>query len=527
MRRDVSREVTTVAANSGGNRWTALSLAVTALSAALDLGSSIQTVLISMLAAGAFLESVRSTPRRVLGVGAFALTLAVVIGVPDRIFGTRDHLIRCAGVLAGTLLAAWAARVRCRAEARVAGGEQRIRALVENSADGMFLIDREGVVRYASQSTARLLGFTPSEVLGLEAGSLIHPDDRERLEEVFQRCLATPGLSIDMECRCRHKDGSWRRLQGLAVNRLDEPGDAAVVVHYRDVTMSRQSEERLREYTRLLQEAQQFNEEVISGAGEGIIVYNRALRYAVWNRFMEELTGLKADKVLGQHPLELFPHLRSQGGYSLLERALAGETVRSLDVSYSVPSTGKSGWTSGTYAPHRNAAGEIVGVIGLIRDVTARKTIEGQLRASEDKYRNILHYAPIGIYEAKPDGTLLAANRALVKMLGYYSADELMTRRLAEIYADPEDFEAILNRYEEGGLVRGIEVCWKRKDETHLWVELHFHAKKDEQVWSRNMEGFVLDISDRQRASSDAPTVKEQLGRPQRGYLQVEVELNV
>jgi len=518
MRRDVSREVTTVAANSGGNRWTALSLAVTALIAAIDLGSSIQTVLISMLAAGPFLESVRSTPRRVLGVGAFALTLAVVIGVPDRIFGTRDHLIRCAGVLAGTLLAAWAARVRCRAEARVAGGEQRIRALVENSADGMLLIDGEGLVRYASQSTARLLGFPPSEVLGLEAGSLIHPDDRERLEEVFQRCLATPGLSIDVECRCRHKDGSWRRLQGLAVNRLDDPGEAAVVVHYRDVTTSRQSEDRLREYARLLREAQQFNEEVISGAGEGIIVYNRALRYAVWNRFMEELTGLKAERVLGQHPLELFPHLKSQGVYDMLERALAGETLRSPDVAYSVPQTGRSGWVSGTYAPHRNAAGEIIGVIGLIRSVTERRRTEEQLRASEDKYRNIFHFAPVGIYEAKPDGTLLAVNGALVKMLGYESPEQLAGRNLAEVYADPADREEIIRRYEEGGLVRGVEVAWKRRDGNTVWVELHFHSKKDEQMWSRNTEGFVLDITGRLRGA-DAPRVKEQLGRSAHGYV--------
>jgi len=509
------------------DRWVQLCLAVTTLIAAIDFALPGTVVLISLLVTGPLLASVRSSPRRSALVGVYALMLAIPLGWPDQIFGSLDHVIRCTAVAAGGLLAMWAARVRMNAEDRAQWSEERLRALVENSADGMMLLDGEGIVRYVSQSTTRLLGYGTAELLGKRVGDAIHPDDRPRIQELFKECLMTPGLPVEAVYRCRHKDGSWRHIQGVAVNRLDEPANAAVVFNYRDVTSSKQSEENLIEYARLLREAQQFNEEVISGAGEGIIVYNRALRYAVWNRFMEELTGLKADKVLGQHPLELFPHLRSQGGYALLERALAGETVRSLDVSYSVPSTGKSGWTSGTYAPHRNAAGEIVGVIGLIRDVTARKTNEGQLRASEDKYRNILHYAPIGIYEAKPDGTLLAANRALVKMLGYYSADELMTRRLGEIYADPEDFEAILNRYEEGGLVRGIEVCWKRKDETHLWVELHFHAKKDEQVWSRNMEGFVLDISDRQRASSDAPTVKEQLGRPQRGYLQVEVEFNV
>jgi len=258
---------------------------------------------------------------------------------------------------------------------------------------------------------------------------------------------------------------------------------------------------------------------VISGAGEGIIVYNRALRYAVWNRFMEELTGLKAEKVLGQHPLELFPHLRSQGVYAMLERALAGETVRSAEVHYAVPSTGRSGWVSGTYAPHRNAAGEIVGVIGLVHDVTEQKRAAEQLKASEDQYRNIFHFAPIGIYESRPDGKLLAANRALVRMLGYGSAEELLARNLADIYVDPQDREAVIGRYEEGGLVRGLEVAWKRRDGTPIWVELHFHAKKDEQIWNRNTEGFVLDITDRKRSGAETPSVREQLARSTHAYV--------
>jgi PAS domain S-box-containing protein len=503
------------------DRWTQLSLAVTTLIASIDFAIE-GTIFISFLVVGPLLASVRSTPRRSGLVGAYALLLSIVLGVPDKIFGSLDHVIRCLAVAAGGILAMWASGIRMKMERRALESEERLRALVENSADGMLLLDGEGVIRYTSQSTTRLLGYGPAELIGTRVVDRMHSDDRQRVEKLVGQCLATPGLPVETEYRYQHKDGSWRHVQGIAVNRLDEPSNPAVVFNYRDVTASRQSEERLREYARLLQEAQQFNEEVISGAGEGIIVYNRALRYAVWNLFMEEMTGLKAHKVLGQHPLELFPHLRAQGVYSLLERALAGETVRSLDVPYSVPSTGKSGWVSGTYAPHRNADGEIVGVIGLVRDVTERKKTEGQLRTSEDKYRNILHFAPIGIYEARPEGTLVAANRALVRMLGYSSADDMLARGLTEIYADPDDLAAIVRRYEEGGLVRGIEVSWKRKDGTPLWVELHFHAKKDEQVWSRNIEGFVLDISDRKRNGAETLSVKEQLGRTQRGYLQVE-----
>jgi PAS domain-containing protein len=58
----------------------------------------------------------------------------------------------------------------------------------------------------------------------------------------------------------------------------------------------------------------------ISGAHEGIVLYDRHLNYRVWNRFMEELTGVPAEKALGRNALELFPHLREQGVDLLLKK---------------------------------------------------------------------------------------------------------------------------------------------------------------------------------------------------------------
>jgi PAS domain-containing protein len=76
-----------------------------------------------------------------------------------------------------------------------------------------------------------------------------------------------------------------------------------------------------------LREANQFSHEIIYAASEGIAVYDRELRYLVWNQFMENLTGVSAAEVVGKHALEIFPHLRAQGIDRLLERALHGETV--------------------------------------------------------------------------------------------------------------------------------------------------------------------------------------------------------
>jgi two-component system cell cycle sensor histidine kinase/response regulator CckA len=128
-----------------------------------------------------------------------------------------------------------------------------------------------------------------------------------------------------------------------------------------------------------LRETHRFASEIVHNAGEGIVVYDRELRYAVWNRFMEEMTGMHAEDVIGRKATEIFPHLAEQGVDELLRRALTGETVSSPDIHYYVPGTDRQGWVSSVYRPHYDARNNVVGVIALIRDITARKASEQQI----------------------------------------------------------------------------------------------------------------------------------------------------
>lgn len=135
-----------------------------------------------------------------------------------------------------------------------------------------------------------------------------------------------------------------------------------------------------------VREIMQFNEEVISNAGEGIVVFDRNLCYVLWNAFMEQLTGVPAKDVIGKHAPDVFPHVREHGIDKLLERALAGERVTSGDVFFRIPQTGRTGWTLNTYGPNRDDRGEIVGAVGIIHDITRRKQTEAEL----ERYRNHL-----------------------------------------------------------------------------------------------------------------------------------------
>ncbi|PYV56344.1 MAG: hypothetical protein DMG98_13115 [Acidobacteria bacterium] len=138
----------------------------------------------------------------------------------------------------------------------------------------------------------------------------------------------------------------------------------------------------LKTHEKSLREALQINREIINGAAEGIILYDRELRYQVFNPFMERLAGKSQAEVLGKIAADVFPRLVPSGIQDALDRALQGEVVQVADAL--VPKHSAEGhdvWESCTFAPHRNTEGEIVGVIGLVRDATDRHLAEETFRS--------------------------------------------------------------------------------------------------------------------------------------------------
>src|SRR5581483_12099262 len=123
--------------------------------------------------------------------------------------------------------------------------DQRFRALIEHSSDAVALLTAEGVFTYASPSSERVTGYPVSELVGMNAFTLLHPDDLENVQQQFVILLEQPGHFITIEYRVRHKDGSWRWMEGTATNLLRDPTVQAMVVNFRDTTERKQLEEQL------------------------------------------------------------------------------------------------------------------------------------------------------------------------------------------------------------------------------------------------------------------------------------------
>ncbi|MGC8952158.1 putative bifunctional diguanylate cyclase/phosphodiesterase [Chloroflexus sp.] len=133
------------------------------------------------------------------------------------------------------------------AEQALRQSERLFRAMIERSSDAISIVDRAGLVRYASPSTRHLIGYAVDGMLAVPINgfAVIHPIDRERVRQLFNKLIQHPGSSVTADFRVRHAEGGWRWIEATASNWLDDPAVQGVIVNYRDITERKMMELRL------------------------------------------------------------------------------------------------------------------------------------------------------------------------------------------------------------------------------------------------------------------------------------------
>jgi PAS domain S-box-containing protein len=263
---------------------------------------------------------------------------------------------------------------RARVETALRATEERFRALIENSPDAIALFSQDGVILYGSPATARILGYSLDEFVGRNAFELIHPDDHTIVTRQLAEAIQEPATSIPVHARVRHKDGSWRFLEGVFTNLIGNPSVDAIVCNYRDITERRQAEEHLAHNYNLLHA-------VIEGTPDAVYVKDLEGRYLMVNAAGASLFGLAPEEIIDKDDTTLFGAdiarpLRAD------DRRIMGrgetetyeETATANGVTYTYLST---------KGPYRDQHGNIIGVIGISRDITERKRLEEQFRQAQ------------------------------------------------------------------------------------------------------------------------------------------------
>ena len=139
-------------------------------------------------------------------------------------------------------------------------------------------------------------------------------------------------------------------------------------------------------------------------------------------------------------------------------------------------------------------------VVDILSGLIQRKKTENSLHESEMRYRQLFENSPIGIYRTTPDGSILAANTALLKMLNYHSFEELQELNLEQKACTSYSRTSFKERLEREGRIVGLEADWKKSDDTLITIRENVTAFRDDEGKIIYYDGTVEDITEHKLA---------------------------
>lgn len=122
---------------------------------------------------------------------------------------------------------------------------------------------------------------------------------------------------------------------------------------------------------------------------------------------------------------------------------------------------------------------------------------------AEQRYRDLFDSVPVGLFRSRPDGTLLDANAADVRVLGFPDRETFLRTNIADLYVDPADRDSFLEELERYGAVSGFEARLRRYDGSVLWVKMNAHPTYDASGGLLHIDGVVEDITARKLAEAE------------------------
>jgi two-component system cell cycle sensor histidine kinase/response regulator CckA len=378
--------------------------------------------------------------------------VVVVSGLDDERFayqavaaGAQDYVVK--GRVEGGVLARvirYAAE-RKRHERDLLRSQDRFRALVEQGADGITVVDAKGVVQYASPSTEKILGYAPSEVVGTEAMLLIDDEWRVAVAGSIATCMREANTVVHARARLRAKDGTLRMVEATLTNLLASPSVGGVVINYRDVTAQYEAESQVR----LLSVA-------VDQGPASVLMTDSSGRIQYVNRKFREFTGYSSDEAIGKTPRLVNSGRTPPALYERLWSTirLGGEFRAEVE---NRRKNGELYWNEIHISPVRDASGVVTNFIGIQTDISARRAMDERLRLSAqrveellERYQRITEVTFDGIAIIR-DGALVEVNDGFLLMLAAEDDGQIIGQALPDLvtaHCRDDVRNRILGRYE-------------------------------------------------------------------------------
>jgi len=401
--------------------------------------------------------------------------------------------------------------------------------LVECAPEAITILDSCHQVTRLNSEFTRMFGFTLEEALGRPLDELVVPPDRTAESDWIQEAVEK-GQKVTLETKRRRKDGTLVDVSVSCAPVMVGPKRVGICVLYRDIEEHKRAQTlssalyRIAERTSAASHLQGFYASIHNIIGElmsarnfYIALYDPATELLTFPHFVDEHDSAPAPKRLGRglteyvlrtgEPLlatpKVFEELVAKGEVELIGTPSLdwmGVPLRAGSQTFGVLVV--QSYREDVRFGERDK--EVLTFVSQqLASAIDHKRHEEALRQSESRYRSLVQSAVYGIYRSSVDGRFLDVNPALIHMLGYDSADEVVKLDpQREVFVEPAEHERLLQEFHRSGCLDSAEVRWKRKDGSVITVRLSGRAATELDEADQALEIIAEDITER-RALED------------------------
>ena len=424
-------------------------------------------------------------------------TEQTIMHTPDgRIWDEKgEPVFNESGKMIGVLEIAHDITAKAKAEEALRKSEERYRAVAEDTPVLICRFLPGGEITYVNDAYCKYFEKTQEELLGKNFQSPIPETDRETVMANIS------SLTLDMsiqthEHRVIAPDGGihWHRWTNRAL--FNEQGQAVAYQSIgEDITDRRLAEAQTQEWKNRYEAA-------ILASGNLLYDWNSTTNEVTYGGNLGEILGYSFEEMEGglSRWLELI-HPDDQDYFNkaiehlitLKEPAHLKYRIRKKDGKYIIVED------NGHFIT--DDQGNMIQMVGFVKDVTGRVQAEEALRESEEKFRNIFENLQDVYFKTSLDGIIEEVSPSAENSSGY-SVVELKGKKVDMLYQNPQDREGLLNELIEKGKVRGFELLFKKKNGEPYDVSVNADIYFSEDGEPVGMNGTIRDISEQKKLES-------------------------
>lgn len=340
---------------------------------------------------------------------------------------------------------------RRKVEQSLRESEEKFRVLTESSPTAILLYQDDKWV-YANPATTDITGYSSQELLGMIFWDIVHPDDRQLVQERGQRRQRGESVANRYSFRIISKDGTvkWVDLSGATIVIGGAP---AGLISVMDITERKRVEEDLKKSEYFLARSQQ-----VGRIGSfSLEIPSRHPKEQTWHctPTMEEIFGIdETYQKTGANWLKMIVQYDEVNNYF---REQIFEKRGRFEKEYQIvrQNDGEIRWIHGIGEPEYDNQGNPVRLIGTVQDITERKKSEEELRKTNKQLQDIIEFFPDAVIVSDKDNKIIAWNHAMEEMTGI-SKTKMIGQDHHQVtipfYGEPRNFLIDLLQLDDKGL---------------------------------------------------------------------------